>query len=339
MNPNPSRLLPLFRRLAAGLLLSGLAGTVAAQPATIGLVVKTEANPFFQKMQEGAQQAAQARGLRLLTGAGADNRDHAGQVAAVERMLAAGVKALLISPNDGRAIVPLLQRARAQGVLVIALDSPTDPPDAADALFATDNHRAGMLIGRYARAALGNRPPKVAMLGRAAGHTTGAQRHNGFMRGFGLAAPDARSLQLGGAPELVCVADVAGEPARGRAAMAECLAQQRELSVVYAINEPVALAAHEALLAAGRAAQVTVVTVDGGCEGVRRVKDGALAATAQQYPLRMATLGVRAAAAFIRDGTRPAAYVDTGVALIAQRDLPGVPSEDPEAGFDLCWGK
>jgi fructose transport system substrate-binding protein len=84
---------------------------------------------------------------------------------------------------------------------------------------------------------------------------------------------------------------------------------------------------------------VTVVTVDGGCEGVRRVKDGALAATAQQYPLRMATLGVRAAAAFIRDGTRPAAYVDTGVALIAQRELPGVPSEDPEAGFDLCWGK
>lgn len=315
------------------------AGAASAQPASVGLVIKTETNPFFQKMQEGAQQAAQARGLRLLTGAGTDNRDHAGQVAAVERMLAAGVKALLIAPNDGRAIVPLLQKARSQGVLVIALDSPTDPPDAVDALFATDNYQAGTLIGRYARAALGKAAPRAAMLGRPSGHTTGAQRHNGFMQGLGLPAPDARSLQLGAAPELVCVHDVAGDPARARKALEDCLAQRRDLNLVYAINEPVAIAAHEALAAAGRAKDVTLVTVDGGCEGVRRVRDGAIAATAQQYPLRMATLGVRAAAAFIRDGTRPAPFVNTGVTLIAQQALPGVASEDAETGLDLCWGK
>src|SRR5207248_7333010 len=123
-----------------------------ARDGVIGLITKTETNPFFVKMKEGALAAAKANGVKLLTGAGKNDGDNAGQVTALENMIAAGAKVILITVNDSKAIVPAIQKARAKGVLVIALDSPTDPVDATDAFFATDNYQAGMLIGSYARA-------------------------------------------------------------------------------------------------------------------------------------------------------------------------------------------
>src|SRR5947199_3725160 len=119
-------------------------------------------------------------------------------------MVNSGVKGILITPSNTKAIVPAIQKARAAGVLVIALDSPTDPADATDALFATDNYKAGVLIGQYAKAALGAKPAKIITLDLFPGHPVGAQRHNGFMKGFGIgSAPDAKSNQLGTSAEVV----------------------------------------------------------------------------------------------------------------------------------------
>src|SRR4029453_17585384 len=150
-----------FALLSAVVLSSGVAN---AQQPIIGLITKTETNPFFVKMKEGAQNAAKANNLKLITGAGKNDGDNAGQVTALENMIAAGAKVVMITVNDSKAIVPAIRKARAKGVVVIALDSPTDPVDATDALYATDNYRAGTLIGQYARAALGSKTPKIATL-------------------------------------------------------------------------------------------------------------------------------------------------------------------------------
>ena len=170
-----------------------------AQQPVIGLITKTETNPFFVKMKEGAAEAAKAKGAKLLTGAGKFDGDNAGQVTAIENMIAAGAKTILITPSDTKAIVPAIKKARDEGVMVIALDSPTDPQDATDALFATDNYKAGVLIGQYAKAAMGGKPAKIATLDLFPGHPVGAQRHNGFLKGFGL-PPRCKSNELGKAP-------------------------------------------------------------------------------------------------------------------------------------------
>lgn len=309
-----------------------------AQP-VVGLITKTDANPFFVKMREGAQAAAKTHGVRLMTGAGRNDGDNAGQVTAIENMMAAGARAILITVNDAKAIVPAIRKARDKGILVVALDSPTDPQTATDAFFGTDNYRAGTLIGQYARAALGARPVKIATIDLLPGHPVGAQRHNGFLKGFGLSAPDARATTLGKPPEVVCMADSYGDQTRGQTAMENCLQKNPDLTMVYAINEPSAAGASKALKAAGKEKQVVLVTVDGGCQGVRDVGSGAIAATAQQYPVRMAELGVEAAASFIKTGKRPSGYTDTGVALIAAKALPGVDSKDVNAGLSLCFGR
>src|SRR4051812_28024377 len=201
-----------------------------SQP-TVGLITKTESNPFFVKMREGAEASAKANGLRLLTGAGKNDGDNASQVTAIENMTAAGAKVILITVNDAKAIVPALRRARAKGIVVIALDSPPDPDDAVDALFATDNYEAGQLIGRYARAALGARTPRIATLDLLPGHPVGAQRHNGFLAGMGLPTLDARATTLGTAREVACMADTYGNQARGQTAMESCLQRDPSINV------------------------------------------------------------------------------------------------------------
>src|SRR5437667_394123 len=133
----------------------------------------------------------QAKGAKLMSGAGKTDADNAGQITHMENMIAAGAKTILITPSDSKAIVPSVKKARDAGVMVIALDSPTDPQEAADALFATDNFKAGVLIGQYAKAAMGGKPVKIATLDLFPGHPVGAQRHNGFLAGFGAVGIDA----------------------------------------------------------------------------------------------------------------------------------------------------
>ena len=166
-------------RIALATLLLGTAGAaLAAGEPVIGLITKTETNPFFVKMKEGATEAAKAKGGKLLSGAGKTDGDNAGQVTAMENMIAAGAKTILITPSDSKAIIPAIKKAQAKGVMVIALDSPTDPVEATDALFATDNYKAGVLIGQYAKAALAanfpGKPAKIVTLDLVPGHPVGA---------------------------------------------------------------------------------------------------------------------------------------------------------------------
>ena len=316
------------------------AGTVFAQAQpVIGLITKTETNPFFVKMKEGADAAAKAKGAKLLSGAGKTDGDNAGQIAHLENMIAAGAKTIMITPSDSKAIVPALKKARDKGVMIIALDSPTDPQDATDALFATDNYKAGVLIGQYAKAALGGKPAKIITLDLFPGHPVGAQRHNGFLKGFGLAAPDAKSNELGKAAEVVCMADSFGDRAKGQTAMENCLQKAGDVNVVYTINEPAAAGAFNALKKAGKDKGVIIVSVDGGCAGIADVGAGVIAATSQQYPLKMAAMGVEAGIEYAKTGKKVAGYTDTGVTLIAAKPMAGIDSKDVKTGTDLCWGK
>ena len=333
------RLNPLSMLSAAVLALLSSTTVMAADPPVIGLVTKTETNPFFVKMKEGAVEAAKKDGAKVVASAGKADGDNAGQVTAIENLVAAGAKTILITPSDSKAIVPAIKKARDKGVQVIALDSPTDPVEATDALFATDNYQAGVLIGQYARAALGGKPAKIVTLDLFPGHPVGAQRHNGFLKGFGLPAPDAKSNELGKDAAVVCMADSYGDRAKGQTAMENCLQKSPDVNLVYTINEPAAAGAFNALKKAGKEKNVVIVSVDGGCEGIKNVGDGVIAATSQQYPLKMAAMGVQAGVEYAKSGKKVSGYTDTGVTLIAAKPMAGVDSKDVKTGAELCWGK
>ncbi|HET9666210.1 MAG TPA: substrate-binding domain-containing protein, partial [Desertimonas sp.] len=130
----------------------GATTEAAGDGAIIGLITKTESNPFFVKMREGAQAKADELGVELRSFAGEFDGDNDAQVTAIEDLISAGAAGFMITPSDTVAIVPTIEEAREAGLVVIALDTPLEPIDAADATFATDNFRAGELIGQWAAA-------------------------------------------------------------------------------------------------------------------------------------------------------------------------------------------
>jgi fructose transport system substrate-binding protein len=316
-------------RLVLLCLLMCAAAFAYAQQPIVGLITKTDTNPFFVKMKQGAEAAAKTDGAKLMSAAGKFDGDNAGQMTAIENMVTAGAKAILITPSDTKAIVPSIKKARSAGVLVIALDTPTDPQDATDALFATDNFKAGVLIGQYAKAAMAGKKAKIATLDLAPGITVGQLRHDGFLKGFGIKEGD---------PMIVCSQDTQGDRAKGQTAMENCLQKAPDINVVYTINEPAAAGAYQALKAAGKEKSVLIVSVDGGCEGVRNIQAGVIGATSQQYPLKMAQLGVDAGVEYAKTGKKVSGYTDTGVTLITDKPMKGVDSKDTKFGLSACWG-
>jgi fructose transport system substrate-binding protein len=322
--------------LAAVIGTSVLVAAASAKPTSqgatikVGLITKDATNPFFVKMRAGATKAAKKLGAKLSYAAGKSSSDNASQIAAIENMTTAGVKGILITVADGKAENAAIAKARKAGVVVIALDTPTVPKTATDALFATNNFNAGVLIGKYARAATKGKKVTIGMIDEHAGSSVGALRHNGFLKGFGI----SKSSKL-----IACAGNGEGQTAPSQTAMENCLQKNPNINVVYTINEPSALGAWNALKKAGKTkAGTTIVSVDGGCAGVRNVKAGIIDATSQQYPLLMASRGVAAVVKFAKTGVKPHGYTDTGVNLIAKKALSGVKSKTVRYGLANCWG-
>jgi len=138
-------------------------------------------------------------------------------------------------------------------------------------------------------------------------------------------------------PQIVGSDITHGDEPGGRKAMENILQKASEINLKYAINEPSAYGGYNALKAAGKEKGVLVVAVDGGCPGVKMVKEGIIGATSQQYPLLMASKGVEAVAEFIKTGKKPES-LDTGEQLVTDHPVPGIPSINTDEGMKLCWG-
>ena len=337
-----------FKAALLGAAAIALFGTAQAQAAGIGacLITKTETNPFFVKMKEGAQAKAAELGVDLKAYAGKDDGDNEGQVAAVETCIADGAKGILITPSNTKAIVPVIKKARDAGILVIALDTPLDPIDAADQTMATDNFQAGFLIGAYAKAKMGDaaKDAKIGFLNiNPQQVTVDVLRNQGFMSGFGIDVKNPNVIGDEDDPRIVGHDYTNGNPEGGRKAMENLLQINPDINVIHTINEPAAAGAYEALKAVGKEKQVLIMSVDGGCPGVKDVAAGIIGGTSQQYPLLMASMGVEAIKKFAETGEKPKAtegknFFDTGVQLITDNPVDGVPSIDTKKGLELCWG-
>ena len=335
----------LLSTVLAGVAMSG-AAFAGAHSVSACLITKTDTNPFFVKMREGALAKAEELGVELNTYAGKIDGDHETQVAAIETCIANGAKGILLTASDTASIVPVVQQARDAGLLVIALDTPLEPLDAADMTFATDNFLAGKLIGQWARATLGDDAAnaRIATLDlNVSQPTVDVLRNQGFLEGFGIDLADPNVIGDESDPRIVGSDVTDGNEEGGRRAMENLLAKDPTINVVHTINEPAAAGAYEALKAIGRENDVLIVSVDGGCPGIANVKEGVIGATSQQYPLLMASLGIEAIAAWAKDGTKPQAtegkdFFDTGVSLVTDNPVDGVESIDTTRGTELCWG-
>ena len=329
---------------ASALALSVTAGGAFAADTTVCLITKTDTNPFFVKMKEGAEAKAAELGMTLKSFAGKIDGDHETQVQAIETCILDGAKGILITASDTSSIVPAVKQARDAGLVVIALDTPLTPIDAADATFATDNFLAGELIGKWAAAQVDTSSAKIGMMNiNVSQPTVGVLRNQGFLTGFGVGLEDPNKWGDETDPRIIDNEVTNANEEGGRKAMENLLTKDDGINVLYTINEPTAAGAYKTLEDFGKTDDVVIVSVDGGCPGVTDVAEGVIGATSQQYPLQMAALGVEAIKKWAEEGVKPEptpgkAFFDTGVALVTDTPVDGVPSISSAEGLELCWG-
>jgi fructose transport system substrate-binding protein len=293
---------------------------------SIGLVTKTNSNPYFVKLRESAQAEADAKGAKLIALAGKFDGDNQGQVDAINNLVTQGVKGILITPSNSTGVLGAIKAARDKGILVIALDTATDPASAVDATFATDNQAAGVKQGKYVKAALGSKKPAVVLLDGTPGSTVDDLRHKGFLEGFGI---------TGGSSEIKGTAVTNGDQTKAQTAMENLYQRDHGINAVYTINEPAAAGAAQAL--SGKTG-VVIGSIDGSCTGVGNVKSGKFAATVMQFPKKMAQDGVDAVVDFAKTNKKPSGFVDTGSQLITDKPVSGLDSKDTAWGLKNCWG-
>lgn len=321
----------------------------------VALILKEFTNPYWISMEKAAKTEAAKLGVQLHVTAGNSDDDTTSQINQIDNAISAGDKGIIITPNGG-AVNAALNQARQQGLVVVALDTPPIPPSTADVTYATDNTQAGLSDGKWLAARLGGKSADIAMLDDLSDQviTVDVDRDHGFLKGMGIPVgnPNVNGQEpksghysggKGGSYKIACQLATKGSQTGGQSDMETCLSKDSNINVVYAINEPSAEGAAQALKSAGKKG-VTIVTVDGGCAALPFVTSGEISATAGQFPDKMALDGVDAIAKYAKTGTKPKNeagqdFFNTGTKLYTDSPQPGVPSITTQKASKLCWGQ
>jgi fructose transport system substrate-binding protein len=335
---------------------SGAASAEAASggPIKVALILKEFTNPYWISMEDTAKKEAAKLNVQLQITAGKTDDDSTSQIQQIEQAIAAGDKGIIIALN-GDAVNNALDKAKAAGLIVVAVDTPPIPASVADVTYATDNTQAGLLDGKWAAAKLNGGSADIAMLDDLADQviTVDVDRDHGFLQGMGIPVgnPNMNGQEpksghysggKGGSYKIACQLATNGAQTGGQQAMETCLTKDPNINLVYAINEPAAQGAAKALKAAGKTG-VTIVAIDGGCSNLSYVSSGQIGATAGQFPGKMAQMGIDAIAKAASTGTKPTNeagkdFFNTGTELYTDSPQPGVQSISSADAAKVCWG-
>ena len=345
--------LALLAAVGVAALSLGSGSAAASGNVKVALILKTFSNPYFVSMEANAKADAAKLGVSLTVSAGTTDGDTATQITSIDNAIAAGDQGIVITPN-GNAVNSALAKARSHGLYTIALDTAPIPATVVNITYATDNTAAGKLDGRWAAAKLAGKAADIALLDLFNNQVVSVDvdRDHGFLEGMGIPVgnPNLNGKEptsghytggKGGSYKIACQLPTQGAIPTGKSAMQTCLQKDPKINVVYAINEPAAQGATEALSAAHNKA--IVVAIDGGCLNLPFVASGAIGATAGQFPGKMAADGVSAIYNLVTKHVHPAAspglgFFNTGTELYTNNPQPGVPSVNVAAAKKICWG-
>jgi len=266
------------------LLLSLLVGcstqesTTNEEVKTVGLAISTLNNPFFVDLEAGAKTKADELGVTLVTLDSQD--DSATEMSNVEDLINQGVDVIMINPTDSDAVKSAVEAANKAGIPVITLDRGANVGEVVSHI-ASDNVAGGKLAGEYIVELLGGKG-KVVELEGIPGASAARDRGAGF--NSAIAESDI---------EVIAKQTANFDRAEGLSVMENILQAQPEIDAVFAHNDEMALGAIEAIKSSGR--EILVVGFDATDDAKAAVESGEMAATVEQLPKEIGSLGIQTA--------------------------------------------
>lgn len=332
-----ARFMPIVTALVAALLLTGCPkpstesnappdtgqptptvteNTAGAQTATSGLriavVPKGTAHIFWKTVEAGARAAGKEAGAEILWNGPAEETDVTGQIAILEDFITQGVSAIVMAACDAKALVPVVQKARAKGIPVITIDSGIETKDALS-FVATDNIAGAKMAGEKLAELIGKKG-KVGLIPFIKGAATSDMREQGFKDAIAK-YPDIK---------LASTLYSQSDATQGMQKTEDMLTSVPDLAGIFAANEPAVVGASNVIKQRNLTGKVILVGFDASDAEIAALREGVVQALVVQNPFKMGFEGVRLALQAIK-GEQIPDRVDTGVTVITKDNL-----EDPE---------
>lgn len=257
-------------------------GETAAGSGTIGFSVYDMQYSFFQLMEEGTREAAEAAGYEFELHD--EKSDESQMVSGAQALINQGVDALIISPFKPDALGPIVASAQEAGIPVVVNDIGGGGTDY-DVIVISDNEDGGVKAADEMDRLLSERgaAKQVASITCQPDAVYAARRNAGF---------EARMAELG--YEVVASLNANSNADEAYTVMQDILSANPDVAGVFSCNDPMAVGAANAILDSGKSPvdDIAVIGFNADPEAIEAIKQGNLAGTIAQFPSLMGELTV-----------------------------------------------
>jgi simple sugar transport system substrate-binding protein len=290
-----------------------LASGVSAKPAKpeatvkLGFITKFPVDFFFTLQNAAKKWDAATPGAKVLFAQGKSATDDAGEIAAIQDMVAKGVKGIAITPTSP-AVSKELDKAIKRGVKVVLMDNDIPAWKRKTSVVATNNLKGGVLAGKYLATKL-KAGDTLGILEGVPGVPALDARVNGMLAGLGSLKSQIKVVSK---LETDCAQD------KGLTAAQDMLTANPNITAIYAACGPPVLGLVQVLKTQGKKpGDVIVVGFDALPDEVAQIKAGWETASVAQFPAKIGSMGIATLYRAVK-GKKVPKNVDTGTALVTK---------------------
>ena len=242
---------------------------------TIGYAPATLNNAFWLAVKDGVEKAIEEKGIEVELVDIDANGDQSIMNDGIANLLSSGVDAILCAPADSNAVGSALEQCQQAGVPVINFDTPVPDAEMVETIIASDNYNAGYVVGKDAAEKMDD-GAKILVL-HSPRASACVQRYEGFVAALeesGKEYTEVNNLDGQGATEV------------SMTLTADALVADPDLQVIFAVNDPSAMGAINAIQQATveLTNDIMVYGVDGNPDAKKLMKSGEMEGTGSQSP-------------------------------------------------------
>ena len=295
--------------LAVATLAAVLSAGAGARPvqarATVklGFITKFPVDFYFTLVGGAKTWQKSHKNVKVMYAQGKAATDDAGEIAAIQDMIASGVKGIAITPTSP-AVIPALNKAVKAGIKVVLMDNDLPTWKLKSSVVATNNLKGGQLAGKFLAAKL-KAGDTLGILEGVPGVPALDDRVTGMLAGLGATKSKIK---------VVSKLETDCDQTKGAQAAQTILTANPNLTAIYSACGPPALGAIQSIKNAG-AGGITLVGFDGSPGEITAIKAGTEAASVAQHPAKIGSLGIATLYSAVL-GKKVPKNVDTGTTLI-----------------------
>lgn len=285
----------------------------------IAVIPKGTINMWWEVVHRGAQKAAKELGYKITWSGPEVETDREKQIQAVEDAVIKGANAVVLGPNDFKALARPVQKIKDANLPCVIIDSLVEG-DAYDAFVATDNFSGGAEAARVIGKALDGKGNVIVILFVQNSGSTDA-RAAGFRETLKKEFPNIK---------IVSEQYTLGTVEDARQKTVDMLTRYPNINAIFAVNHPTSVGAYKAIQNEKLDGKIQYVGFDSDPVLLEGIENGGVAAIIAQNPFEIGYQGVKTAAKLI-EGKKVEKTIPIPSVIVTKSNLKAMKEQYPEA--------